>query len=65
MAIFSSGGQRSTVTLPVDALVTLSEEARGGDRLIGVVWNEKDYLMFAQDLRDRAERVGRDATNPA
>ena len=25
------------------------------DRLIGVVWNDRNYQMFAPDLRDRGE----------
>jgi hypothetical protein len=32
--------------------------------LIGVAWNQKNYLMFAQDLRDRAERVEDDSADP-
>ena len=55
MAIFSSTGQRTIVTVPVDAVVGISRDSPDGDRLIDVVWNDKDYLMFTQDLRERGE----------
>ena len=55
MAFWGSNGQRSTVTVPVDAIVLSSDDTRAGDRLIDVVWNDKDYLMFTQDLRRRGE----------
>jgi hypothetical protein len=56
MAFFGSNGQRSTVTVPVDAIVVI-DDTREGDRLIDVVWNDKNYLMFTQDLRKRGEPV--------
>ena len=55
MAFFGSNGQRLTVTVPVDAIVNISDDTREGYRLIDVVWNDKDCLMFTQDLRERAE----------
>ena len=57
IALFSIDGVRRTVTVPIDAIITISESLREGDRLIDVVWNDKDYLMFTQDLRDRAEEL--------
>jgi hypothetical protein len=55
IAIYSSGGQRIMVSLPVNAIVTSSEDPLDGDRLIDIVWNGKHYWMFSQDLRDRGE----------
>jgi hypothetical protein len=43
------------VSLPVNAIVTSSEDPLDGDRLIDIVWNGKHYWMFSQDLRDRGE----------
>jgi hypothetical protein len=57
IAIFSYGGERTTVTLPAEAIVRVSVEPQAGDQLIDVLWNGNKYLMFAQDLRDRAERI--------
>ena len=45
----------SNVTVPADVIVTISRDLTPGDRLIDVIWNEKDYLMFTQDLRERGE----------
>jgi hypothetical protein len=50
IAIFSYGGERTTI-------VRVSVEPQAGDQLIDVLWNGNKYLMFAQDLRDRAERI--------
>ncbi|HEY1756768.1 MAG TPA: hypothetical protein VGG72_15440 [Bryobacteraceae bacterium] len=55
IAIHSFDGRRVTVHVPEDAVVTIREDPRDGDRLIDVVWNDKNYLMFTQDLRDRGE----------
>jgi hypothetical protein len=43
--------------VPVDATVTTSESLRDGDRLIDVVWDDENYLMFTQDLRERGEEL--------
>jgi hypothetical protein len=55
MAIISSGGQRTVVPVPVDAIVTIADDLREGDRLVDVRWNDREYLMFTQDLRERGE----------
>ena len=47
------------VPVPVDAIVTVSEDFRGEDRLIDVLWDGKHYLMFSKDLRDRGEPLDR------
>jgi hypothetical protein len=54
IAIYSINGHRTTIHVPEDAIVMVREDPKAGDRLIDVVWNEKNYLMFTQDLRDRA-----------
>jgi hypothetical protein len=55
MAFTSVDGQRTLVAVPIDAIVTASQEPRDGDGLVEVVWDNKHYLMFSQDLRDRGE----------
>ncbi len=55
MAISGMNGQRTTVMVPVNAVVSISDDPREGDRLIDVVWNETEYMMFTQDLRQRGE----------
>ena len=57
MAIHSVDGQRSTVMVPIGDIVRASQRHLDGDVLIDVMWNEKEYLMFTQDLRERSEAV--------
>ena len=57
MAIHSVDGQRTTVTVPTGMVVLATQEHLDGDVLIEVVWKDKKYLMFTQDLRERSEAV--------
>jgi hypothetical protein len=57
MAIHSVDGQRTTVMVPTGDIVRASQRHLDGDVLIEVTWNEKQYLMFTQDLRERSEAV--------
>jgi hypothetical protein len=55
-AFRSIDGRRITVQVPIDALVAVDGPV-DGNRLVDVVWRETDFMMFTQDLRQRAERV--------
>jgi len=57
MAIHSVEGQRTTVTVPSGMVVLALQDHLDGDVLIEVTWNDKKYLMFTQDLRERSEPV--------
>ena len=57
MAISAQDGTRATFMVPVNAIVSISEDPREGDRLIDVIWNGEPFLMFTQDLRQRCEPV--------
>jgi hypothetical protein len=57
MAFLPGTERRATVTVPAEVVVAISEDLPDGDHMIDVVWNEKSYLMFAQDLRERGEPV--------
>jgi hypothetical protein len=57
MAISAQDGTRATFMVPVNAIVSISEDPREGDRLIDVVWNGEPFLMFTQDLRQRCELI--------
>ena len=57
MAISAQDGTRTTFMVPVNAIVSISEDPREGDRLIDVIWNGEPFLMFTQDLRQRCEPV--------
>jgi hypothetical protein len=54
LAILTGPGQAS-VAVPVNEIITISETLSAGNSLVDVMWNDKSYRMFAQDLRDRCE----------
>ena len=58
IALFLKEGGHVSETIPVGAIVTLESEPMNGNRLIQVRWAEKTVLMFTQDIRARAEKVG-------
>ncbi len=55
-AFRSIDGRRITVQVPIDAVVTLDGPV-DGNRLVDVVWRDSDFMMFTQDLRQRAEPI--------
>ena len=58
MAIYTTvDGQRTTATVPVGMIVFTTQSHLDGDVLIEVSWNDRKYLMFTQDLRERSEPV--------
>ena len=50
-------GRRIHVQVPIDALVTLIDGPLDGNRLVDVWWRDTEFMMFTQDLRQRAEPV--------
>jgi hypothetical protein len=56
IAMCRGDGHVSTVTVPINGIVTTAVEP-DGDRLIDVIWDGKNYTMFTQDLRDRGELI--------
>ena len=57
-AIRCDGDQRIAISVPEGSIVTLKlaeEEFPTG--LVEVTWDAKPFLMFAVDLRERAERL--------
>jgi hypothetical protein len=57
VAIFEEGGTQVSRTIPVGAVILVSEENSARDDLAQVTWDGKKALMFLQDLRFRAEKV--------
>ena len=54
------GKFRATVEgegVPAGSVITVESTALNGDKLIGVLWAEKDVMMFTQDLRARGEKL--------
>ena len=48
-------GQDVAATIPRGAIVTVLTHAVNADRFIEVLWEGRNTLMFAQDLRKRGE----------
>jgi hypothetical protein len=57
IALFYEDGRHIAHTVPAGALITVDSAAFNGNRLVDVTWNDKKVMMFAQDVRSRAERV--------
>lgn len=64
VAIPTSGeNSRKNTQIPAGAIVEIQQAPAPGGRLWEVSWNGHRYLMFDQDLRQRAERMkGQSAT---
>jgi hypothetical protein len=56
-AILSDYNQRTMVTIPANALVTLVDGNAEGNGFVKVHFEDKVLSMFAFDLRTRGERV--------
>ena len=62
-AILFENNQRTVITIPADALVTLVDGDAAGNGFVKVRYQDKVLSMFAFDLRSRGERVwGRSAS---
>ena len=57
-AIRCDGEKRIAISLPEGSIVTLHlAELELPTGLVGAMWDRKPLLMFAVDLRERAERL--------
>ena len=54
-AVRSLDGRRIPVQVPIGAVVTLIDGPLNGNRLVDVMWRGTEFMMFTQDLRQRAE----------
>jgi hypothetical protein len=56
-AILSENDQRTAVTIPPNALVTIVLGDIAGDGFIKIRYRQKVLIMLALDLRSRGERI--------
>jgi hypothetical protein len=56
-AILCENNQRSMITIPAKALVTLVDGDAEGNGFVKILYRDKILSMFAVDLRKRAERM--------
>ena len=61
IALFEQDGRHVAEMLPTGAIVEIRSETFDGDKLVNVVWEAKDVMMFTQDLRRRGELVKQQA----
>ena len=57
LALVEENGHHVAHTVPTGALITVNGDAFDGEKLVNVTWDGKTVMMFAQDLRVRAERI--------
>ena len=57
LALFYEGGHHVAHTVPTGTIIVVDNTAFDGEKLINVTWDSKVVMMFADDLRARAERV--------
>ena len=57
IALFLEDGRHVSHMVPAGSVITVESAALNGDKLIGVLWAEKDVMMFTQDLRARGEKL--------
>jgi hypothetical protein len=61
IAVFQEGGRHVAHIVPSGALITIIDgTAFDGNRLVEVTWDGRQVMMFAQDLRSRAETAAND-----
>jgi hypothetical protein len=51
----------ATIMIPKGAIVILVRGLVEGERMVDVRWNGKTITLFAQDLRERGQIVGKTA----
>ena len=57
LALFEENRHHVAHTVPAGATITIEDEAFNGEKLVSVIWDGKEVMMFVQDLRERAEQV--------
>ena len=57
IALFEQDGRHIADTVPAGAVIEIHSDSFDADKLVEVLWDEKRVMMFAQDLRKRAEAV--------
>jgi hypothetical protein len=57
VVLIAEDGRQVAHTLPKGAVITVDGEDSGDPRLITVMWDGLQAVMFTQDLRSRCERI--------
>jgi hypothetical protein len=57
IALLFEDGRHVAHMVPPGSVITVESRTFNGDKLIGVLWAEKDVMMFTQDIRARGEKL--------
>jgi hypothetical protein len=57
IAMFHEKGGYTARTVASGTVVEVSDGPIDGDKLVDVIWDGRNVMMFTQDLRSRAERI--------
>jgi hypothetical protein len=57
IALFLEDGRHVAHMVPEGTVITVQTETFNGDRLIEVLWAEKNVMMFTQDIRSRGVKI--------
>jgi hypothetical protein len=57
IAMFQQNGQYAACTVASGTVVDVVDGPIDGDKLVDVIWDGRDVMMFTQDLRSRADRI--------
>ena len=57
LALILEDGHHVAHTIPIGALINVTDDAFNGKSLVDVEWSGRTVMMFAQDLRARTERA--------
>jgi hypothetical protein len=57
IAVFQQEGKHVAHTVASGTVVEVTQGVIDGDRLVDVIWDGREVMMFTQDLRSRAERI--------
>jgi hypothetical protein len=55
VALFEENGAHVARMVPAGSVINVDGAAFDGEKLVNVTWEGKSVMMFAQDLRARAE----------
>jgi hypothetical protein len=57
IAMFEAEGKYVARTMASGTIVEVRGDAIDGNRLVDVIWDGRNVMMFTQDLRSRAESL--------
>jgi hypothetical protein len=55
IAVLNEKGRRVAGLVPKDSIIEITTETLDDNKLISVIWDGREVMMFVQDLRTRAE----------